>query len=27
VHGIVHRVPGLGSIEDIAVEIQRILGR
>ena len=26
-HGIVHRVPGLGSIEDIAVEIQRILGR
>jgi adenylate kinase len=27
VHGIVHRVPGMGSIEDIAVEIQRILGR
>ena len=25
--GIVHRVPGMGSIEDIAVEIKRILGR
>lgn len=26
-HGIVHRVPGLGTIDDIALEIQRILGR
>ena len=26
-HGIVHRVPGLGSIDDIALEIKRILGR
>ncbi len=25
--GIVHRVPGLGTIDDIALEIQRILGR
>ena len=26
-HGIVHRVPGLGTIDDIALEIKRILGR
>lgn len=26
-HGVVHRVPGLGTIDAIALEIQRILGR
>jgi adenylate kinase len=25
--GIVHRVPGTGTVDDIAVEIQRIIGR
>ncbi len=25
--GIVHRVPGVGSVEDIAAEIKRIIGR
>ena len=26
-HGIVHRVPGTGTVDQIATEIQRILGR
>jgi len=27
VRGIVHRVPGTGTVEDIATEIGRVIGR